>query len=176
MNDPKRQILILGGAKCVWSDIESLGDAIPSDVAAVNDIGAHWPGPLVFWASLHPRKLPPWEKQRRNNNYPNGYIRYGNKHGLPLCDKVIADWGGSSGLFAVKVALELGYEDIILAGIPMQAEAGHFFNKAEWAECTRYRAAWIKRQKWLSQFVSSCSGWTRDLLGAPECLNPKERA
>ena len=173
MGEPKRQILILGGARCVWKDIESLADCMPDDIAAVNDIGSHWPGRLVFWASLHPRKLPHWEKQRTVHKYVNGYIRYGNKYGFPLVDKVVPDWGGSSGLFAVKIALDLGYEDIILAGIPMEAEAGHFFNKQQWAECNRYRAAWVKRP-WLSKFVRSCSGWTREILGAPDCQKPNE--
>ena len=122
-------LLILGGARCVWNDVASLG-VFDHDVAAVNDIGGRWEGPLVFWATLHPRKLARWEKDRKDMGYPEGYVRYSNKMGKPKIDKTLDGWGGSSGLFAVKVALHLGYENIILAGIPMETNQGHYFNNS----------------------------------------------
>jgi len=162
-----KSILILGGAKCVWEDVESLG-AWEHDVAAVNDIGAKWSGPLAFWASLHPRKFKHWEKQRRLNGYPNGYVKYSHKYGRPMVDYVHKDWGGSSGLFAVKIARLLAYDNIILAGMPMESDQSHYFNKSqEWVDAVKYRDAWVKREEEIKPFVSSCSGWTRRFLGGP---------
>ena len=137
------------------------------DVAAVNDVGAKWPGQLVFWASLHPRKLKKWEQQRIRNGHPSGYVKYGNKYGRPLVDWVIPDWGGSSGLYAVKIALSLEYNQIVLAGIPMEASEGHFFNDEEWAQCNQYRDAWVRHLHEIQPYVRSCSGWTQRLLGGP---------
>ena len=162
-----KSILILGGAKCVWNDIKSLGEW-NHDVAAANDIGAKWPTELAFWVSLHPRKLKKLEDIRAKAGFPAGYVKYGNKYGRPMVDWVDVDWGGSSGLFAVKIALTLKYDRIILAGIPMEAAEGHFFNKKEeWAQCNQYRKGWERHLKELKPYVRSCSGWTQRLLGGP---------
>ena len=162
-----KSILILGGAKCVWEDVDSLKEW-EHGVAAVNDIGSQWPGKLAFWATLHPRKFKHWEKQRRLNGYPNGYVKYSHKYGRPMTDYVYPDWGGSSGLFAIKIARLLAYDNIILAGIPMESDQAHFFNKSqEWLDAEKYRKAWISREAEIKPFVSSCSGWTRRLLGGP---------
>jgi len=66
-----KQILILGGAKCVWDDVKSLSPW-EHPVAAVNDVGAMWQGSLLFWASLHPRKFKQWEPRRKANGFPAG--------------------------------------------------------------------------------------------------------
>jgi len=162
-----KQILILGGAKCVWDDVKSLSPW-EHPVAAVNDVGAMWQGSLLFWASLHPRKFKQWEPRRKANGFPAGYIKYGNKYGKPMIDRISADWGGSSGLFAIKIALELGFDQIIIAGVPMEAEQGHFFDKAQWTACNQYRAAWERHLNDIKPFVRSCSGWTKRLLGGPD--------
>ena len=169
-----KSILILGGARCVWGDVGSLGQwPAKVDVAAVNDVGAQWPGSLIFWASLHPRKLKKWEKLRKNKGHPDGYEKYGNKYGRPMVDHIVEDWGGSSGLFAVKIALLLGYEQIVLAGIPMEAAEGHYFNNKDWKQCDQYRAGWGRHETEIKPYVRSCSGWTMRLLGAPDiqCAN-----
>lgn len=164
-----KSILILGGAGCVWKDIASLGDwPAQIDVAAANDVGSKWPGHLVFWVSLHPRKFAKWEMLRRNNGFPDGYVKYGNKFGRPMVDWVIPDWGGSSGLYAVKIALSLEYDNIVLAGIPMEASEGHYFNSEEWKQCDQYRNAWERHLDEIKPYVKSCSGWTKRLLGGPD--------
>ena len=163
-----KPLLILGGAKCVWDDIKSLGDwANNVDVAACNDIGMKWPGQLAYWVSLHPKKFKHWEDHRLRNGHPPGYVKYGNKYGRPTVDWVDVDWGGSSGLFAVKIGLTLKYDYIVLAGIPMEQKEGHYFDKKEWTECDRYRAAWERHLKQIKPYVRSCSGWTQRLLGGP---------
>jgi len=163
-----KSILILGGAKCVWEDVGSLGQWPKTVVvAAVNDVGAQWPGPLIFWASLHPRKFKKWEKARRLNGYPPGYEKWSHKYNKPMTDRTLPDWGGSSGLFACKIALRLGYEQIVIAGIPMEKAEGHFFNSKDWNDCDKYRNKWNKRLDEIKPFVRSCSGWTNRLLGGP---------
>lgn len=167
----KKSILILGGARCVWEDVASLGQwPAHVDVAAVNDVGAKWPGHLRFWASLHPKKFKKWEMLRKNNGHPSGYEKYGNKFGKPMIDWVVPDWGGSSGLYAVKISLSLGYDKIVLAGIPMDPKEKHFFSEKDWEACFqhRFREAWERHIDDIKPFVRSCSGWTRNLLGGPE--------
>ena len=80
-------------------------------------------------------------------------------------------WQGTSGLYAVQIALEeLGAEGVILAGVPI--DAGHGARSphslmGEPARVERYRAEWIKALPAIKHRVRSMSGWTRDLLGAP---------
>ena len=83
------------------------------------------------------------------------------------------DVGGSSGLLAVTVALELGKENqdqlrIVLAGVPMDPAAGNFrAPSVPWAEATVYHPAWEERAEALKKNVRSMSGWTAELLGKP---------
>lgn len=155
--------LVVGGAACVWDDLaaaQALGEY--DVVAAVNDVGAKLDR-LDFWCSLHPDKFPRWMKARGSSD--NIELWAHTKAGkLPL--HVIDDWGGSSGLFAVRVLLEKGFTRIVLCGVPMEPTA-HFFDTRAWVDCVSYRAAWQRRQPFLSRYVRSMSGWTRDLLGEP---------
>src|SRR5688572_6460764 len=56
--------LLLGGADCVWDDVNALesmlGSTWPGIVIAVNDIGAMWPRRLDHWCSLHMENMN-WE-------------------------------------------------------------------------------------------------------------------
>ena len=166
--DPRprgKRCLILGGAASVWDDAERALEMAEFDaVIAVNDIGVHWPGRLDAWATLHPEKLPRWERDRRTRGYPGGYVRWSHAE-KPHIDRMTTDWRGSSGLFAVKVALEEGYDKIVLAGIPMTAGDAHFFDDASWTASRGYLPAWNKRRLEMSGRVRSMSGWTALLLG-----------
>lgn len=74
---------------------------------------------------------------------------------------------GSSGLFAVKVALiDLGYEDVVLCGVPMTATP-HFDDNVPWPEVDLFKLGWEQALPQIDGRVRSMSGWTRELLGAP---------
>jgi len=76
--------------------------------------------------------------------------------------------GGSSGLFAARVGLEvLKYERVVLCGIPMEATA-HFNRPEPWADAIPSRQGWLEALPVLKGKVFSMSGWTRELLGAPQ--------
>lgn len=77
-------------------------------------------------------------------------------------------WHGSTALFAVLVGIEMGYEQIILAGVPMDSK-GHWYFKDE-----DYGPRWTGEsyQSWFefarmdaAKKVSSMSGYTKQLLG-----------
>jgi len=74
---------------------------------------------------------------------------------------------GSSGLYAVKLALEAGADKVVLAGVPMSAEAAHFFSPEPWQEVGGFIDAWSIVHPRLQHTVRSMSGWTRERLGAP---------
>lgn len=164
---------MLGGAACVWTDSAAALDLFSPDiVVAVNDIGARWTGRLDYWCSLHPDKMPRWRKQRMERGLKHAECHVGHEW-TDSIDKVTDyRWpgmtsSGSSGLFAVKVALEAGADRTVLAGVPMKAEQAHFFNGAAWAERDSFIAGWEAALPYIKDKVRSYSGWTRELLGEP---------
>lgn len=75
---------------------------------------------------------------------------------------------GSSGLYAVKLLMDRGFRKVVLAGVPMDAAGGHFFDPAEWGEVSSFWQVWLEQLPRLEDKVKSMSGRTRELLGAPD--------
>ncbi|MCI0434489.1 MAG: hypothetical protein L0271_12740, partial [Gemmatimonadetes bacterium] len=69
-----RIAILLGGAASVWDDYVALCELITGDwiglIAAVNDIGCHWPGRLDHWITLHPEKMARWRHERAVRGLP----------------------------------------------------------------------------------------------------------
>lgn len=170
---------ILGGANTVWDDFAGLKEiGFPDVIIAINDVGAVYPHDINFWVTLHPDKLPGWTGQRIANGYsdPQKFVvhrelrdREAKSVIFPRSSFAVfnADWGGSSGLFATRFALEAGYEHIVLCGVPMQPDKNHFFSDERWSEAERYHKSWTNHALDLIPRVRSMSGWTMGLLGKP---------
>ena len=81
-------------------------------------------------------------------------------------------WHGSSGLYAVQIALEeLDFDGVILAGCPIDASAGTLCPHSEMNEADkadRFKPWWKRALPQIGARTRSMSGWTRDLLGAPD--------
>lgn len=164
--------LVLGSADCLFDDIEDFYRLGHADVvAACNDAIPMWTGHLSAACSLHQNKLSGWLKQRQEN-------------GLELPDYAYAFEGrswdvtpykfegqeatGSSGLYALKVALcDLGATHAVLCGIPMD-QRGHFFNPASWRGHRSHRKGWEQALPAIKDRARSMSGWTAELLGKPD--------
>jgi hypothetical protein len=80
------------------------------------------------------------------------------------------DWQGSSGLFMVKIALEEGFTHIILCGVPMDVDANHITRHKPWHGAPGFARGWHRHMQELKPFVRSMSGWTQQVLGAPDML------
>lgn len=167
--------LVLGGAACVWDDLETaqqmLGDRERVMVAA-NDVGMHIDGDF-HWCTLHAEHMPGWEAERAARGLPRTYTTwgrtypYGEEHLQALTERAVEHGMGSSGMLAVEVAVHLGCAPILLCGVPLD-DSPHFFDAAAWAHASGFRRHWERRAQWLRErHVRSMSGWTRDLLGGP---------
>lgn len=175
-------LLILGGAACVWDDIDAAQRLGEFDaVCAVNDIGVQWPHHLDLWVTLHHEKLFQWQSLRATLGRNTDYISVCHSHDglkpwsptLPRIDKIL-DYryegmtsSGSSGLFAVKVGQEYGFNRIVLAGVPLEQREAHFFDNRPWTEVGKFRDAWKIAHPFIKDNVRSMSGWTRERLGLP---------
>lgn len=173
--------LILGGAKCVWDDLERAGEFGPYDATfAINDVLAHYKGPVDYAASLHPEHFEKWISERNAKGYPRPHkfvshsTRAHNGSGEPFPIDLIIDYlwrgassSGSTGLYAVKAALTLGFTHIVLCGVPMDATQAHFHDRTAWTPANDFWPAWTEALPHYAERTRSMSGRTKDLLGEP---------
>lgn len=181
-----RVALILGGGNTVFADVQKARALGRFDgLVVINDVGVSFPQVADAWVSLHGNKLPLWAARRKSKRLPPHRALYGDAE-APDVDPVRAvdpalvtgllerrfdeaqEGCGSSGLFALKVALvDLGFDRAVLCGVPMERRAGHFFSAKPWHSAMRFRKAWIEVLPHIRDRTRSMSGWTRELLGGP---------
>lgn len=170
--------LVIGGGACLWADVEAaLGLGEFDGVVACNDAGAAWPGRLDAWVSLHAEKFSMWAARRARNGYPPAAEAVGHdgrNNGFPGVTRLTPfrfpsqTKTGSSGLFALKVALiDLGFDRAVLCGVPMTKEAAHFFDPKPWRGAVSHSQGWVEALPDIKDRARSMSGWTADLLGRP---------
>lgn len=163
-------LLVLGGGRTVWDDYAKVRPW-KGEIMAVNDIGAHLHDRIRHWVTLHSEYLAGWVEYRNRHNYGDLVPAMTHSHKLkPGVDVLwpLSAVGGTSGLFACYIALLLGYDEIVLAGVPMTGD-GHYFDPP-W-----YRTEFADRAneiEWKSAIrnifdgrVTSLSGRTAEWIG-----------
>lgn len=146
----------------------------------VNDITSIWHGPITACVSLHSEKWPYWLAIRSKKGLvpPPRVIGHANykRSGFkasPLITEFIdhqypgQQEAGSSGLFAIKVALDDGADRVVVCGCPMTEEGCHYFDKRPWGGAIGQRRGWRQSISHIKSKTRSCSGWTMELLGSP---------
>ncbi len=180
--------LVLGGAACLQADIDAHTGPIDA-VVACNDAGTIWPGELDAWVSIHANYFHKkgWLSQRAANGFApaRGYFTNREKFAedfrrdvaLPI---TVTDWwfpgqaciedGATitSGFLAAKVALvDLGFDRVVLCGIPLTRQP-HFFDKEAWGHAEKYAKRLPNIPDEYRARIRSMSGATREHFGAPE--------
>lgn len=164
--------LVIGSANTLEEDERRARELFTPDLLiACNHAARDHDGPLDHWVTMHPDLLPMWLADRRSHGRPDPGFFWRPRHrsdpnGIEC--RFIENWGGSSGLLCVAVALELGCARVVLAGVPMLPNAKHYDSDKRWDEARAYHRAWEQRLPYMQGRVKSMSGWTRDLLGSPE--------
>lgn len=165
--------LILGGADSIWDDASAALDLFQPDIVlAVNDIGTAWAGSLDHWCTLHPERMVAWRALRDRRGLPAAGVHVAHSDSYDGIDRATPYlWpgmtaSGSSGLFAVKVALEAGADRVVLAGVPMSREGAHFFDALPWTDRDSFMSGWREAMPFIAGKVKSMSGWTRNTFGA----------
>jgi hypothetical protein len=167
---PRLTALVVGDAACVDADVEAaLALFEPDAVAATNNMIIRWPQRLDYAVTLHPDACPNWVgiqkaiRQRREAglNTPETWAHKAH----PGVDRFTKDWRGSTGLLAVKVLREEGFERIVLAGVPMSASEAHFYSSERWRTANAYHKGWLDHRSELAPYIRSMSGWTRTMFG-----------
>jgi hypothetical protein len=176
-----RRALVLGGASTVWADVEAALELGQFDGAVgCNDAAAAWPGKLDALVTLHGDKAPLWIERRARAGLAPPAAVYGHTDARPgrkapaLTHTTEFRFPGqtdtgSSGLFALKVALvDLGYDRAVLCGVPMQPAGQHFFDARDWRGAYAHRDGWKQALPAIKDRARSMSGWTAELLGRAE--------
>lgn len=161
---------VLGGARGVWAELaelEQLHGRRPDLIVGTNDAGVVYPGRLDAWATLHHERFNEWKRRRVGNQDYRAFIHAPHPG---VTGEVVPDrWAGSSGLYAAQVAIShLGAARVVLCGVPLDADRAHFFNSAAWTDADVFRRGFEAALPVIRETVRSMSGWTRDLLGAPD--------
>ena len=78
------------------------------------------------------------------------------------------DSSASSGGYAAKVALDDGFDRVVLAGIPMERDAKHFTRGKPWEQRDGFTIGFKKSVPHFAGRVRSMSGWSAELLGMPD--------
>jgi hypothetical protein len=189
-----KRALVIGCAKGVWEEVDQayamlrqIDPGATFNVYCVKLAGVHWKGGYFSWITLHPEFMDKYEKQRADLGYHKSYEIVGplanqvGMHGKEgnISRRVSYRYPGmtgsaSSGGFGIKVALDDGNNRVVVAGIPMTMEAGHFTRGDTW---TTEKGMISSRDSFIPGFehslkyflgkVKSFSGWTKEKLGEP---------
>lgn len=157
--------LIIGCGQPVESELARINRADFDVVIGVNKAAIRY-GPVDYHVSLHP-----------NMYLKHKQATFVSFTQIPGVD-IVLDYlwphaggnSGSSGLFAVKFALErLHADQVVLAGVGMDT-APHVYNNQPWKQAERFRHTWETVASRLTGKVTSLGGWTAQLLGQPETV------
>lgn len=193
-DDSVKSALIIGCAACVWDDVVAAKELTSFDaIYCVKQMGIHYPAAFDVWITLHPEAMDQYELQRYALGLPNGYQivappadelgQHGKKGNITR--RVSYLWpeanngnaSASSGIYGAKVAIEDGFDRVVLAGIPMTPEGGHFKPGTKavtggtrgkvWTGCSAFEVGFTAAVPFLMGKVKSMSGRTQRILGAP---------
>lgn len=172
-----RVALVLGGAACLNEDLQTAADLGVTEsnaaIIATNHAGRDREGRVDVWVSFHAEHMKRWMVTRAEAGRSPAMIlcsvdRPFHPPQIPDGLRLLPNWRGSSGLLAVTAALDLGFSSVILCGVPLTLAGAHYDDPRPWEDAGNYRAGWIEQLPVLKDRVKSLSGWTRDLLGAPD--------
>jgi hypothetical protein len=127
------QALVIGCSANVWAEVEQAMRLCEFDaVYCVKLAGVHWVGGRFTWCSLHPEFMDDYERQRSDLKLHSDYEIVAplpgelGMHGAKgnISRRVSYRYQGmdssaSSGGYAAKVALDDGFDRVVLAGVPM---------------------------------------------------------
>lgn len=132
-----------------------------------NDMIGKWKGHVHHACTLHPDKLSMWTGERITNGLAPADHVWAHRPFSGVTDHT-RDWSGSTGLFCVKVARELGFVHVLLCGVHMSRESNHFVRGVPWVHAENFLRGWEQNLDHLKPYVRSFGGWTREQLGLPD--------
>ncbi len=187
-----KRALVIGCAKGVWEEVAAAEQLVQRLHAAydavycVKHAGVHWKGGRFIWVTLHPEFMDKYEKLREGFGLHKDYEivapltsevgMHGNEG--KITRRVSYRYpkmtgSASSGGFGIKIALGDGADKVVIAGMPMTMEGGHF-TRGSWVTETgaissadSFKTGFENSLSHFHGKVKSFSGWTKEKLGEP---------
>ncbi len=173
-----RRLLIAGPARCLFDDLaglRALGDG-PDETMAIKYACLGIPWAIEHIASLHGDLLPHFKALTQHlAGRPNPVTT----HSALPSDPADAVWDleqqrGTSSLFALQVAIAMGYRRILLAGVPLDSSGKFHSPPGALRDLERYGdlpredvQIWRAAAGRWSDRVRSLSGRTAEWFGRP---------
>ncbi len=168
--------VILASGLSIFSDLEDIQWLLkdkPFDVMSVNLSFLAWDGPLEHLVSLHSEKLHHFHQLAMGLPIDRpGHIH---THCNIPCDAEqvwpIIDTAGTSSLFAIKVALLLGYDKVICCGMDLEGKYRFYDNPSAKSinnySCEGILIPWREwaQNELFKQKVRGVSGRTKEFFG-----------
>lgn len=172
-----KPLILAGSGHCLWRDMEPFHDK-GWDYMAVNYAGLLFPYPLSHWSSQEINPITYWVELRRINKSIHGLTEDFLFHSHSPGPKVDVVWdshrltGGTSAWGAAVYATLMGYDPIILVGVPLD-NWGNFYDapyapkdQTHGVIQEQLRSVWQWGQDNIFKGkVKSMSGLTRDICG-----------
>jgi hypothetical protein len=179
-------VVICGDGHCLWDDLEAFGCRSDDDGGSVkkpgwdfmcvNMAGSKFPGIVEHWVSNDGNLVDLFRSVRRAE-YPRTFeVRH--SHGLQVGSQWVSphpnawQWPwtghGTSGLGAVITALYLGYDKIVLCGIPLSNQPHN--GEPHWRKTNFVNEVRSDVKHWqkLARFpVKAMSGQPKEWFGSP---------
>lgn len=162
-------IFVCGSAACVFDDMRRAFGVYgqPSAVLGVNDIGMHLPQ-IDHWYSNDAPMLRKWRQARRPEykDDPALHTNYGGESGYQDDMSYHGEFVGiNSSINATRLALKLGYDKVIVCGVPCDG-SGYYFapDMVTHYDNDAVLDEWRKRVKEFEGRVVSMSGNTKWIL------------
>ena len=167
--------LVVGTA---WNMMEDFGNALRhmNDYQTYETIGINRTGQFIqcsMLVSQDRKQIPYWRGLSLNQQVIYHSIRPGGDESHEDHPDIYYFWpagtgSGTSAWTAAKIALAIGFEEVILCGVPI--ESGPYIDGVlaptfdDKMVLRKTREA-IMKDTWLHPYVKSMSGWTREFLG-----------
>lgn len=154
----KQKMIILGTAPCLESDLAAIKNHDEYDFLAVGlDCADRYLGRIEHAVSYHPKEFGDFRKRREKVGGNLDYETH--THCMPELGHRVWPYhppSGSSAMLGIEVAMGLGYQKIICAGVALNEKPYNRFQKG-----------WYDRVDKIRDKVRAMSGFPMELIGAP---------
>jgi hypothetical protein len=164
----KRILIIVGAAPSALADVNTFL-ALRVENGAPKDDGVDFmiigmdaafiPTPVKYMATYHPVDIDEARKRREAAGLNTDFAVIAHQQNQDKVSLIIPckPPSGSSALLGVLAGIKYGYKKIIVCGCPLQDK-----------KYLQYQKGWTAKKEEIKNVTRSMSGWTRELLGAPD--------
>ncbi len=168
----KKVLLVIAAGRCVWDDLANIiprlkHEKLPFETMGINYMIFLYDGKLDYAASWHFDWSGMAVKLRTYRGQLNKPILYGPKpyEGVDKVERFHGTSIESSGMYGSYIGLRMGFDKIILVGIPFD-DSGHFWQRPQTERTrSRFSYSWPAKKSW-DKLRDDCDDKIRAVSGS----------